>query len=145
MERDQRALAANPIEKGSSFFFSDVRHTWSGWTDRLAEGPRGRAALRCYGEVSFRTDMSNDAAARLLVSLCSSSFVLCEREDLSSVISSPSLIPPRPRIPAVPVSPADFWTRSPEDASPHFSEAPGRSRASVSGSAGQQAETCVEF
>lgn len=63
-----------------------------------------------YGEVSFRTDMSNDAAVRLLVSFCSSSFVLCEREDLSSVISSPSLIPPRPQIPAVPVSPADFWT-----------------------------------
>lgn len=63
-----------------------------------------------YGKVSFRIDMSNDAAAHLLLSLCSSSFVLCEREDLSSVISSPSLIPPRPRIPAVPVSPADFWT-----------------------------------
>lgn len=63
-----------------------------------------------YGEVSFRTDMSNDAATRLLLSLCSSSFVLCEREDLSSVISSPSLIPQRPRIPAAPVSPADFWT-----------------------------------
>lgn len=38
-----------------------------------------------YGEVSFRTDTSNDAAILAFFCFCLSSFVLREREDLSSI------------------------------------------------------------